>query len=160
MPGVRCVSVLTVPMGLPGDSGRRARPRRAQVRVGRPRRPVAALAGGGGRALGPGSLPLPSPPPGLPRHLCVSEPGLGLSGNKSGFPPRAATCWVFTRRGEWGEGAAALFPVSAAAPHPQPGDWGSLPPSVAGLRGWAGRGPQQLEGARAGRGRGGSRGGV
>ena len=52
MPGVRCVSVLTVPMGLPGDSGRRAVPRRAQVRVGRPCRPVAALAGGGGRALG------------------------------------------------------------------------------------------------------------
>lgn len=46
---------------------------------------MAALAGGGGWALGPGSLPLPSP--GLP-VACVSQSRVwgSQTGNKSGFP--------------------------------------------------------------------------
>lgn len=151
------------PMGLPGDSGRCARPRRAQVRVGRPAAAAPWLhwpveVGG---LWAPG--PFPSPPPASPLLVCLrAGSGALRQATKAASLCGAATCWVFTRREGAGGGSRCPFPSVCGRPHPppQPGDWGSLPPSVAGLRGWAGRGPQQLEGARAGRGRGGSRGGV
>lgn len=107
------------------------------------RRRVAASAGGGGRALGPGSLP--SPPRASPALVCLrAGPGLSDAQQKrlpsAGLPPVG-----FSHVGEWGEGAAALFPVSAAAPRPGTGGLS------AAQCGGAGRGPQQLEGARAGR---------
>ena len=92
------------------------------MRVAGRRRVAAGRVGrGGGRALGPGSLPFPSPPP-ASRHLCVSEPGRGSqTRNKSGFPPRGCHLLGFHTSGGWGEGAAALFPVSSAAPRPGTG---------------------------------------
>lgn len=118
MPGVRCVSVLTVPMGLPGDSGRRARPRRAQVRVGRPRRPVAALAGGGGRALGPGSLPLPSPPPRPPQALVCLRAGSGALRQQKRLPSARCHLLGFHTSGGVGGGSRCPFPSVCGRPPP------------------------------------------
>lgn len=151
-PGVRCVSILPAPVGLPGDSGRRARLRGAQVRVAGP--PPRGCVGRG-RWAGSGprvpSPPLPRPPP----HLCVSEPGRGSqTRNKSGFPPRGCHLLGFHTSGN---GGREPLPFSQCLrPPPARGLGVSLPPSVAGPRGGAGasaagRGP-------SGQGRGGSQG--
>lgn len=146
------VSILPAPVGLPGDSGRRARLRGAQVRVAGP--PPRGCVGRG-RWAGSGprvpSPPLPRPPP----HLCVSEPGRGSqTRNKSGFPPRGCHLLGFHTSGN---GGREPLPFSQCLrPPPARGLGVSLPPSVAGPRGGAGasaagRGP-------SGQGRGGSQG--
>lgn len=103
---------------------------------------------GRGRWAGSGPRVSSLPSPGLPR-TCVSQSRAGAlrRATKAASLRGAATCWVFTRRG-MGGGSRCPFP--SVCGRPPPGNWGSLCRPV--WRGpGAGRGPQQLEGARAGR---------
>ena len=158
MPGVRCVSVLTIRMGLPRDSGRGAWPRLAKVRV-RPAPEFLSLdwrgEGRSEQAPGTARCPFPSPSPNLLRHLFPFRSWAGALRRQqkqlSSKPlPPVGFSYI---GGERGEGAVALFPVSAVCPLCAPRDWDSLCcPMRQGSGAGAGGGPQQLEGELSGKG--------
>ena len=153
VPGVRCVSVLTIRMGLPRDSGRGAWPRLAKVRV-RPAPEFLSLdwrgEGRSEQAPGTARCPFPSPSPNLLRHLFPFRSWAGALRRQqkqlSSKPlPPVGFSYI---GGERGGGSRCPFPSVCSVPPLRPQGLGfSLLPNAAGLRSWSGWGP-----AAAGRG--------